>query len=331
MSKISQIYTTKQLRAKLRHKKWIMEYNQLFGIVDNSTGKVMYIEQYGPLNGFFIEGWRAHHFPHTSSIVEKSYREGGSTIFILKQGKAKLKLVPAFSPIGIEECTVIGKDVHITIAGLGGGGVSASFSRGLAKGVKKVEVIESGGGTKPGKGRITLPKSKLVLIGIDDTDNLEEGATFSLAHNIALDIAKMYGVYYAIHNNVQLFPNNPHKTKNCMGTVIGFIFESNSSRSKIISEFKKQLRKYSVSNETGMAVMDGFNIPKKLQEYSLKAKNSFIDKVDEPLNIAKHLGIDTFAVTGSKGLIGAVASLGYFDNPELAASLPGKIIDDHND
>jgi methanogenesis imperfect marker protein 11 len=321
-SSTTKTYTPGSLRSLLKSKKWIMSYNSLYGIYDERSKKVMYIENYGPHNGFFIEGWRALHFTQTSSLVERGYREGGSTIFVVKQGKAKLNLIPSFAPIGIEECRVAKNEIDITIAGFGGGGVSASFSRGMAQGVKKVAVLEEGGGTKYGKGRITLPMSSMVLLGIDDTDNNIEGATYSLAHNIALDIAKKYSVFYAIHNNIQLFPYNPHKTRNCMSTVIGFIYQGKTKRDKIVREFAKQLKKYTVSEKTSMAVFDGFFIPEKLSAFCRSVKYTQITSLDELRKVSQETGVELHVITGEMGLIGAVAALGYYDNPEMAVALP---------
>lgn len=316
-------YTSKQLRLKVAGKKWIMSYNRLFAVVDNHNSKVMYIEDYGPKNGFFIEGWRALHFPLTSSLVEKSYREGGITIYIINQGKTKLSLVPSFSPIGIQQCVVRkNSQVLITFAGFGGGGVSASFSRGMAEGVEKVEVIQSGGGAKLGIARVTLPVKRFLLVGVDDTDNELEGATYSLVHNISLQISKELNVFYATHNNVQLFPYNPHKTKNCMSTVIGFIYDHPSQKKKITDSFIRLLKKYSVSKETAIAVYDGFSLPDKLINFSVSLKFHFLDDMDYLKKICKETGVELIPVTGERGLIGAVAALGLYDKPEFAAKLP---------
>lgn len=317
-------YTPHKLRSLLKDKKWIMEYNALFGVVDPKAKKILYIENYGPHDGFFIEGWRAYHFAHTSSLVEKSYREGSSTIFLINEGKAKLNLIPSFAPIGIEECRIKNNTVEITIAGFGGGGVSASFSRGMAKGVKQVQVLDEGGGTKFGRGKLTLPAKHMVLIGIDDTDNNDEGATYSLAHNIATDIANKNGVFYAIHNNIQLYPYNPSKTKNCMSTVIGFIYEGKAKRDKIVHEFAKQLKKYTVSKETSMTVYDGFSMSKKFKELCLSVKYSLITDLETLKKKAQGEGVELHVITGERGLIGAIAALGFYDNPTLAAQLPEK-------
>lgn len=316
------IYSSKELSNKFKDIPWVMKYNRLEAIVDPETQKIMYVENYGPQDGFFIEGWRALHFPKTSSIVEKSYREGGSTICIIKPGKAKLKLIPSFSPIGIEECRIKKNTVEITFAGLGGGGVSASYSRGMADGVTKVEVINGGGGTKLGKAKIILPKKRLLLVGVDDTDNNIEGATYSLVHNIATMISNKLSVRYAIHVNVQLYPYNPAKTKNCFSTVVGIIFSTNTEKKKIIDLFSKELKKCTLSSETGMAVYEGFSFDKEFVSACENVKYKLIKSPDSLIDLAKKNKVLTFEVTGKRGLIGAIASLAFFDRPDFAVTLP---------
>lgn len=221
---------------------WIMKYNEILAAYDERAKKVMLIEDYGPSNGFFIEAWRAYHFPRTSKLVEKSYREGGKTIFILSLGKTKLRLIPSFAPIGISECFIKKDIIKIAYEGYGGGGVNATHSRGLAKGVHSFSILKEGGGGKLGKGRIILPKYHFLLIAVDDTDNKEEGATYSLVHNIASQINNGKTIRYLTHGNVQLYPYNPYKTSNCFSTVVGFLYRKKKEKSRIINYFIRNLK-----------------------------------------------------------------------------------------
>ena len=59
-----------------------------------------------------------------------------------------------------------------------------------------------------------------VLIGVDDTDTPEEGATWTLVHNIARAVEDEQSVYLS-HTIVQLFPV-PYRTKNCVSIVVEF-------------------------------------------------------------------------------------------------------------
>ena len=313
-------YSPSQLRRKF-NQLWVMSYNRLIAVVDEKSGEVMYIEDYGPRDGFFIEGWRALHFPLTSPLVKKSYREGTKTIYIVSQGKTKLNLTPSFAPIGIEECRVRDDEVVITFAGIGGGGVSAAYSRGMADGVIKTKIIQGGGGNRLGIGQICLPKKHFLLIGVDDTDNENEGATYSLVHNIVDKICKKHRAFYATHNNVQLYPHNPHKTKNCMSTVVGIIGDSNVKRT-ITNEVVKDLLKHSLSDQVGVAVYDGFSLPVKLKRLCYEAKFRMFSDPKGLYKIAIETGVKLYPNPDHRGLIGAVAALGFFDDPEFAAQLP---------
>lgn len=314
-------FTSQELKEKLKTKKWIMAYNSLTAHYDENNQLVMLIENYGPKNGFFIEGWRSFHFPRTSSIVKRSHREGGNSIFIIKPGQAELSLTPAFAPIGIESCKVTKNEIKITYAGYGGGGVSAAYSRGIAKGVKSVKVISEGGGDKLGEGEITLPLKKLILVSVDDTDSEKEGATYSLVHNIAGDLDKKDGINYLIHGNIQLFPDNPNKTRNCMGTVVGFSILPEKEKT-IIDYFQAQLKKHTFSDNSVMCVSDQIVHSKSLIDFANKARTEFIKNLDEVYQVCRKNNIRIFEITGKRGLIGAAAGIGLYDQPDLASQLP---------
>ena len=59
---------------------------------------------------------------------------------------------------------VDGDEVKVTHAGLAGAGVGAGMCRGMGKGVKYIELIESGGGSKVGKATVVTPKLEKVVI-----------------------------------------------------------------------------------------------------------------------------------------------------------------------
>lgn len=305
---------------------WVMKYNELLAAYDAKANKVMLIEDYGPKNGFFIEAWRAIQFPRTSSLVEKSFREGSKTIFIIKPGQVKLNLIPSLAPIGISACRVNKNIVEITYEGLGGGGVSAAYGRGLAKGVINTKTLQEGGGGKLGKGQITLPQYRFLLIGVDDTDNKEAGATYALVHNIAERINKDKNIRYLTHGNIQLYPINPHKTGSCFSTVVGFIYRYQENKEKIIQTFISLLKKYTLSNQTAMAIYEGFILPKALVKLSKTLKANFFDDINHIKHIAKDSGVEVYPITGERGIIGAVGALGLYDNPELASGLPKKFL-----
>ena len=315
-----EIFTPEELKKEVANKKWVFPYTELFAMYDEANDLVELVEDYVPENGLFAEGWRVFHFPRTSPIVKSSRREGTKSIFLITPGRAELKLIPAFAPIGIESAEVSGNEIKISYAGYGGGGVSASYCRGLAKGVKRIEIEQRGGGSKLGKAAVVLPLYKQFLVSVDDTDNEEEGATYALAHNIAAAIADGKNIRYITHGNAQLYPNNPNKTKNCFSTVIGFAIKP-GFEAKITSYFRKELRKHTLSNHTGMCCFEGIKIPDEIKAFGDKAKKEFINEIDDVKRLAEENNVKTFAITGERGIIGALAAIGLHDDPDYASKL----------
>lgn len=52
-----------------------------------------------------------------------------------------MNLKPSFSAAGIEEVSLEGDEVRVVHAGLAGAGVGAAMCRGMAQGVKRVELL----------------------------------------------------------------------------------------------------------------------------------------------------------------------------------------------
>jgi methanogenesis imperfect marker protein 11 len=107
----------------------------------------------------------------------------------------------------------------VTYVGLGGGGVGAAGSRSRAGGLARAEADPCGGGKRAGA-TVWVPLRRRVLIGVDDTDTPEAGATWTLAHNIARAVESDDDVYLS-HTIVQLYPVS-FRTKNCVGIVVEF-------------------------------------------------------------------------------------------------------------
>lgn len=312
-------YTTSELKNKFKDINWIFAYNEILAAYDENSKLVILIEDY--MDGIYAEAWRTYHFPRTSPLVLNAKREGTKSIFTLRPGKANLKLIPAFAPIGIKGVKVSNSEINITYCGLGGGGVSASYGRGLAKGVKKVEIIRPAGGNKHGEACIVLPRYNHLIIGIDDTDNQDEGATYALVHNIALKLCDKKNIRYISHVNTQLYPENPNKTKNCMSTSIGVLIKPGLEK-KFISNFAKELKKGTFSENTAMVVFYGFNIPPELKQFGKLLRTKFFKDLIKVKSLIKKLNIEEHIITGEKGLIGALGAISMHDNPDLAASLP---------
>ncbi|MBM4240291.1 MAG: DUF1743 domain-containing protein [Euryarchaeota archaeon] len=307
-----EILTPDDLKKKFKDP-WITPYKKVLTMVD---GDLVEIVEYHPC----ISGaeWMVYQYKRSSDLVLDSKRDGNRHRYIVKVGRTDLNLKPSFAAAGIEEVSVEGNEVKIVHAGLAGAGVGAAMCRGMAEGVKRVELYDVGGGSKLGKAAVVTEKLQKVVIGIDDTDTKEEGATWTLANNIGFELSNM-GFEFIDHVIVQLYPHNPNKTQNCVAVALVFAVKPDE-RQKLVEKTFKMLEKSTLSNKTAIAIMEGIIVPKKLRSYAEDAKKSMIT-VEEAEKVAEEVGIELIEVTGSRGKIGALAALGLYDDIKEAVKV----------
>jgi methanogenesis imperfect marker protein 11 len=299
---------------------WISPYERIIGVVDEEH-EVAQVYEYNARGVCWgATAWVAYHYPRTSTLVENAVSDGIRSIFTLKLGKGKLDLKPSISPAGIESTELIDDDLVVTYTGLAGGGVGISRCRALAKNLKGVEIIAAGGGSKLGRAIFTIPKMLKIHIGIDDTDTAESGATWSLANEIGWHASRKSGVEYLNHTIVQLYPLAPGRTKNCVSTAITFGVRPNRKKA-LIKFVRDQLTGNTLSEDTGMVVFEGIRIPRKLKKYSEQCRNGVVT-FQEAEKLAETLEVEMIEITGQKGLIGALAALGYAEQHKKAVTLP---------
>ncbi|MEN4017205.1 MAG: DUF1743 domain-containing protein [Methanobacterium sp.] len=307
-----EILTPRDLKEKFKDP-WISPYKKVLTMVD---GDQVEIVEYHPCIGG--SEWVVYQYKRSSELVEKSKRDGNKHTFLVKVGKSDFNLKPSFSAAGIEEVSIEGGEVKVVHAGLAGAGVGAAMCRGMAEGVKRVEIYDIGGGSKVGRAAVITPKLEKVVIGIDDTDTKEKGATWTLANNVGIELSKM-GFEYIDHVIVQLYPHNPNKTQNCVAIALVFAVKP-GERDKLIEEAYKLFKKHTLSQKTSMAVLDGLEIPEELRKYAQSAKKSMIT-LKEAEKVGKDIGIQFVEVTGSQGKIGALAALGLYDDVKEAVKV----------
>jgi methanogenesis imperfect marker protein 11 len=290
---------------------YTVPYRGIYAICDEKDEYAEIIEHSNCYSG---AAWSLYHYAKAPLIL-KARPTGNMIRYLVKTGTSKLELKPSVAAAGIESVIVQGDEVEITYAGLGGGGVGATRCRAFADGVLRYRISESGG-ERCAKGTLIVPRRSRVLIGIDDTDSKDTGATWTLTHNIATKLDCAEAVYLS-HSLVQLFPV-PEKTQNCMSTVLEFGCVNEKVKAKLIKTFEKTLQKYSASHETGMVVLQDF-YAKGLYEFSTFCRNKRVSKEDA-LRCAEKNGVEIH-INGN-GVIGALASLPWFGRPEESI-IPG--------
>jgi methanogenesis imperfect marker protein 11 len=286
---------------------YIIHYPQIVALADESGGHVELIEFFDCVGGAM---WSKHHY--AQSPVVKNVRCVGRTMrYLVNPGTVDLALQGSRFPAGISSCIVNTSEIAITYIGMGGGGVGAAACRSDARGVLRSRSDDSGGGKVAGS-TIWLPRMQRVLIGVDDTDTPDEGATWTLVHNIAKAVEDEHSVYLS-HTIVQLFPV-PYRTKNCVSIVVEF---ATTDPRGLTERFRQLLERYTLSQKTGMAVYTGFTPSEKLLEYGRNVKRGEIkpgvlrDLDDKNLQI----------ILNGRGIIGAVAAIPFYTRYEEALEL----------
>jgi len=288
-------------RSKMK-KNWVVPYQNIVAIGDGGE-MVELVEQTNCVGGAL---WARYHYTSTSPLIISSKVLGSSVRYLLRAGETKLKLVPVFSAAGIEKASIDGDKIHVTYAGLGGGGVGATVCRALAKDVMDYTITDAGG-SRMSRGAITLPLRKRVLIGVDDTDTKDEGATWALVHNIASSLDCKNSRYLS-HAIVQLFPVT-YKTQNCVSTVVEF---GCIDEARLIKKFRGLLEKRTLSENTGMVSLVRFDA-NMLADFAAACRREEVE-MEHTLGTAKKSGA-RIELDG-RGVIGALAAIPYFAKPE---------------
>jgi methanogenesis imperfect marker protein 11 len=286
---------------------YVIHYPRIVAVADEAGNQVELIEFFDCTGGAM---WSKHHY--AQSPVVKNVRVVGQTMrYKVIPGTVDLALEGSRFPAGISSCKVEKSEIVITYLGMGGGGVGAAACRSDAQGVLRSRCDESGGGKVAGS-TIWLPRMQRVLIGVDDTDTPDEGATWTLVHNIAQAVGDEQSVYLS-HTIVQLFPV-PYRTKNCVSIVAEF---ATTDIQGLTGRFHQLLEQYTLSQKTGMAVYTGFTPSENLLEYGRNVKRGEIepgvlDRLDD-----KNLRI----IMNGRGIIGAVAAIPFYTRYEEALEL----------
>ena len=289
---------------------WIAPYEKVLTMVDGD--KVEIVEYHPCISG---SHWLLYQYKNNSDLIDDAYRDGNKHVYSCHVGSAPLDLKASFNAAGIDEIQVIDDEVKVTHAGLAGAGVGAGMCRGMGKGVKYIELIKSGGGSKEGRATVVTPKLEKVVIGVDDTDVKDAGATWTMAHNLGVELASE-GFEYIDHIIVQLYPHNPHKTQNCVSIALTFAVESDKKEA-LVNRTIEILKRDTLSDKTAIAILEGLEIPEKLREYSIATKSGMMD-VETAEATAEELGIELIEVTGQQGKVGALAALGLYNDVEEA-------------
>lgn len=300
---------------KLNPKQVCEKYGKMFcqgffTMVDEANGVAQIVEiclSRGPIE------WDIVNRKRSGGIITNINLDGQKIIMDTIIGEKEIKFGPASSELGgqgIYSLEIKGDRVHTKWMGIAGASVGIGACIPQSDGV--IETIYPNdfklGGAHVSEVEIVTPKMIRVIIGVDDTDTPEQGASW--VTTMKLVNACPYGRFLD-HKIIQLNPNVLEKTTNCCSTAVSFAV-TEDEKEKLIRFCEDFIRKESYSDNTVMAVFSGLKIPKALEEWSWGAK-SVIYRVEDAQKVASENNVKIIPITGHNGTIGAVAAIGCFD------------------
>jgi len=258
------------------------------------------------LQGQGVGGIKDLAYPMTNTMF------GDLFVNQFKIGKVDADLVPSYVPLAITEVKPLEKSVVVSYKGIGGGpDLIRLFSSGAIRCTERPA-------NPTGRAFDTeYSLLKKVVISVDDTDSSTKGATFNTALQLASVLDRSSSDYHFLRLTLSFnWPANPAKTTNNASSALVFAV-SPGKEDKLVKDFERLIRKYTISKETGMAVMTKVRAPEVLKTYARKVKREQV-KVSEAFKAAEQAGVKAIPITGERGLIGALSVLGLVDDAEEA-------------
>jgi methanogenesis imperfect marker protein 11 len=304
---------------ELRQRHGPLFARRLITMVDERAGRARVFEEccaQGPVE------WDAVNRLRAGGVVEHVEVQGTTLVMDTRIGEGEVRFGPASKETGgqaLKSLIVRDGKVETTWMGLAGASVGVGACLPQAEGVERAEFLsdEDVGGARQVEIRITTPLHKRLILGVDDTDTREKGATWVLGLNLGREMP--HGVFLS-HKIVQLNPHAPQKTTNCASTALSFaVLPENVG--KAIEWAKAHLAEHTFSSETVMASYEGVDIPATAVRFGAEAKDTILS-IHDAEHAAERSGILLHEVTGRRGAIGAVAAIGCADLGLYSAGLP---------
>jgi hypothetical protein len=160
-----------------------------------------------------------------------------------------------------------------------------------------------------------------LMIGIDDTDSREGGATFALALALLQFLGATKGAIPIGHHIVMLNPDVPWRTAGNSCSYIELAVTPESCE-KVVERSLLFVEDEALSAEWGIAVKQGFRIDPSLRSYGRSARDDIINQKTAEEAAGIH-GID---LHGGRGVIGALAAVALSGLPNEILLSPEQTI-----
>jgi len=184
---------------------------------------------------------------------------------------------------------------------IGGPAYSLTDMMSRAEGVCEVTVQRNGAIVD---GFIKTKALTHLIIGIDDTDSEDGGATFALAIGLLHFLDSRADVYGIGHQVAMLYPYLPHKTAGNSCSALD-VCVPKEKVPELVHEIIRYVSDESASPEWGVAIKQGFIIPSSLRMYGCRTRSIIITS-EEAKKVAREHDIQ---IKGGLGIIGALAAV----------------------
>ncbi|MDI9634174.1 MAG: helix-turn-helix domain-containing protein [Methanolinea sp.] len=248
----------------------------------------------------------AYHHARASGVLEEVERDGTLLRERARLGETHVEigLYPACA-VGVAGVYREGDEIVQKIRCIGGPAYSLTDMMAKAEGVCEVRVGKRG---EIVEGCVRTRALSHLVIGIDDTDSRDGGATFALALALLQHLGRVKGVLPIGHRIAMLSPDVPEKTTGNSCSYIEVAVppgEYESIREKSLLFVQDE----SLSPEWGMAFRRGFSVPEGLRAFGARARRERIPPGEAPRVAAAH-GVDLYGGRGRTGALAAVALSG---------------------
>jgi len=266
--------------------------------------------------------WDVVNRKRSGGVIDNIRMEGQTLIMDVTIGEKELKFGPVSEYVGgqgLAALKVEGDRVRTTWYGIAGATVGIGACLAQCPDVIQTEYPDDFriGGAHVAHVDIITPKKVRVIVGIDDTDTKEKGASWVTAMKMGSN--SPIGSFID-HKIIQLNPKVPEKTTNCCSTAVSFAVKEEEIPA-LIEYCRDFVKKESYSKGSVMTVFKGLSIPQSLFEYGIRAKTEILTEEDA-IKAAQENGVQIISITGTRGVIGAVAAIGCFDMGGMAAGIP---------
>ena len=266
--------------------------------------------------------WDIVNRKRSGGVIKNIRMDGQTLIMDVVIGEKKLNFGPVSEHVGgqgLAALKVEGDRVRTTWYGIAGATVGIGACIAQCPDVIQTEYPDDFkiGGAHVAHVDIITPKTVRVIVGVDDTDTKEKGASW--VSTLKMGSGCPIGSFID-HKIIQLNPKVPNKTTNCCSTAVSFAVKEEEIPA-LMEYCRDFLKKESFSENTVMTVFKGLSIPVELKRYGIKAKTEILAE-DDAVKAAGASGVLIVSITGTRGVIGAVAAIGCFDMGGEAAGIP---------